>query len=262
MPQLSNEEMLRLAGRRFRKHFDHTLAYADVYSLMSSLPALAGGWIGSYDRATPTLLDVSQNGLDMTFNGASAITSSGMMTYLSLSSTGYLTRADESLLDFSGTEANIAEPGFSFMCWVNITTVTGAQRSVMSKYDTSANRSYQLHVTSTGALVFTLSDDGTTTYTVTSSAGDVTAGVWYFLACRYKTEEEMKIWVDFNTTTETGSVPASIFNSTAQFSLGSQNGSFVLNGSMAYPCLYACALSDVQIETFAAMTSPLPSKRL
>lgn len=261
--QYTNEEMMALLARRFRKLHDHTHAASDVVSMMLSMPAIVAGWTGILDRNTPALMDITGNGLNLSFNNSPTIAATGLLTYLNLGATGYFSHADTALLDITGAETTVSSPGLAMMCWAYTDALGGATRTIMSKWLAAGNqRSYQYNFNASGGVTFQVSSNGTATTTVSSANSLVSDDTWYFTAARYTPSTELKVWLDLDSATNTTSIPATLFNSTALFNVGALSAALPLNGRVAYPLICASALSDEAIETFAAMTSPLVNRRL
>ncbi len=103
---------------------------------------------------------------------------------------------------------------------------------LMGAWQTAANQVWRLFVNSS-APTFYVSSTGANTFSV--AAANVTAGQWYFVAARYTPSTELAIWLNGTKTTNTTSIPASLFDSTtARFSIGGDHaGANLLTGKAA-----------------------------
>lgn len=145
------------------------------------------------------------------------------------------TNSKLSIADGSATGLEPGSGAFSFGGWVRFTGDTGTTSSGMAfgKYNTSGNQrsySFQQNADATTFRFLTSSDGAGSTGITTSSFG---SDVWRFVVCTYDPSTRMEVWIngasDVNTTT---SVPASVFNSTASFTVsGGANAATNFNGA-------------------------------
>ena len=207
-------------------------------------------------------IDVSGHDLHLTYTGNPVYGYQGLAPYIAFDGTGdYLSRTDTANLDISGTET-IYDPsvrGLTFGGWF-YRSVAGTEHSLISKWNTylTNQRSYMLYVNSSDQVVFSVSTDGTSVVSVTHTE-TIATNQWTFIAGRFKPGSELKIWKNLTARTNTTGIPASIFNSTANFNVGAYaNGSLGLFTGRASLCfLSAMYLNDYFITNFYHQTRAL-----
>lgn len=119
----------------------------------------------------------------------------------------------------------------SFIAWVKFNPASlGAISAVFSRWRTATNdRSYYVRKTAADKIQFSVSGNGTTEISVTSTATMV-ADQWYFLAGQHTPSTELALWVSNPTTLRldkdlnTTAIPADSFpTSAAEFNIGARN---------------------------------------
>lgn len=129
--------------------------------------------------------------------------------------------------------------------WLWLDSVAASQ-ILMARYVAGSNQSYFLQYSAGVGARFGVSGNGTTDQAVASS--NLTTGAWYHVVGRYMPSTEIAVFVNGAKTTNTTSIPASLFGGSAQFTIGALNGaSQFLDGRAALCFLGAAALSDNQI---------------
>lgn len=216
------------------------------------LPGLRGYWpMGAFD-SSGNAIDQSGNARTLTYTGNPTFnyTTEGG-PYCDYDGTGdYHSRADEAGLDFLGTEAYIATAarGLTIGGWFQIDTATAY--GLMAKGDAAAaSSSFELYLSNTAVTFRIVNAAAYTTVTLTTA---ISTATWYFVAGRFDPSTELKAYIkssssasDINTT----SIPASIANSAAAFTIGALAGGVTpLNGraGMCFTC--AMLLSDTAID--------------
>lgn len=219
-----------------------------------ALPGLVGFWpMSSVQRSTGNAYDLSGQGRTLTYTGNPVFTYyNGLVPYIIFDGTGdYLSRTDETDLDITGTETIFTSgaAGLTMGGWFWIDT-TGTEMAFMGKYTTTGNqRSYILYKSTGGTVDAIVSSDGSTSTITTGSA--VTIDTWYFAVVRFIPSTSVDIFVNATKSTNTTSIPASIFNSTAPFQIGALNagGADLLSGQASLCFLCANALGDDLISS-------------
>ena len=217
---------------------------------LQRLNGLRGIWtMGALDSSGDAQ-DCSGHGHHLGYNGNPVYNYDGLAPYIALDGTGdYLSRADEADFDILGTEAYIGVPGLTMAGWYHPLDDTSDQH-LIGKWGAVGQCSYVIRLRGDAAndpIRFYISDDGTAAHSVIGP-NISTMDIWYFIACRYNDAdvgEELKIWR--NTSTVTGTTTFnSIFNSTADFTIGatSGGGSRLYTGYASHCWLCAAALSD------------------
>lgn len=136
--------------------------------------------------------------------------------------------------------------------WIKMTNAT-AYRSIACEWTGSGNQQswFLLVEMTTGKLQFAATANGSTVYSLTSSAA-VNTGSWVHVAVSYSSSEA-KIFINGNDVTGTaatsGTLPASLFNASANFIAGASDaGSFNRwNGSLYDLRAYNVAKSGTEI---------------
>jgi hypothetical protein len=148
----------------------------------------------------------------------------------------------------TGTESYVpaAQRGLTLGCWIKPTT-TGEQYFI-SKFNQGVAGSYFLKLSASTKPEFTVYQSGVATDTVAADDA-LSTNTWYFVVGRWSTTSQ-ETFVDDVKKSESTSVTqidnASYLIFGAVLSSGSPTA--YLTGYMAYPFLYACSLSDAQIE--------------
>lgn len=224
-----------------------------------SLPGLVGFWpMSSVQRSTGNAYDLSGQGRTLTYNGNPTYNLfNGFAPYIDLDGTGdFLSRADETDLDILGTEAIYASAvrGLTMGGWFRAGAVGGANGAgLITKLDAGTQSSYALIMAASGtAPIFYVSGNGTALVTVASSVSPGT-GNWFFVVGRYTPATKIDVFVNGVVTTNTTSIPASLFNSTTALNIGQYAGANLLTGQAASLFLCANAAPDAKLtEVFSA----------
>lgn len=225
----------------------------DLVSPFLALPMLRGLWVASVNNAG-NWYDLSGLSKTLTYNGNPTFNYSGLVPYWDYDGTeDYHSRADEADLDIIGTESYVASAarGLTLGGWFWLDNLT-AQRGFISKYNIDAvnERAYILYYDlAANRLQFIISTDGIAA-TIVAATDAPSATTWYFVVGRFTPSTEIKIWTNAATNTNTVGIPASIFNSNANFEIGSYSvGTNNLDGRATLCFLCAAALSDGQISS-------------
>lgn len=219
------------------------------------LPGLRGYWpMGAFD-SSGNAIDQSGNARTLTYNGGAPGPLYNYTTqggpYIDLDGTGdYLSRADEAGLDILGTESYVATAvrGLTLGGWFYFDRLA-ADEHLLGKLGASGQFSYRIVKLVSGNVVrLAISGNGTAQSTVDTAA--VSTAAWYFIVGKYTPSTEIAIYLNGTETTATASIPASIFNSTAEFRIGQDNGGFshLLDGRASNCFLCAMLLSDTAID--------------
>lgn len=264
--------------KNYEMYFDTTLGQpvwwdgvnwvgARLNSFVLSLPGLIAAWGGGVDIATPALVDMSGNGLHLTFNGNAALnidSSRPFVSHITLDGTGdYMSRADEAKLDVLGTSTALVSAlrGLTFAAWVRFDNTAAAGEVVGGKFNGTGNqRSWFLQRGATGVLASGISNAGTATDAGASSTAVIAANTWTHVAFTFEPSVALRNYLNgAEDGTDTSSVPASLFNSSAALILGAANAatSNFMTGDIAMPWLTASLTSANLINYFYQMTRPL-----
>jgi len=236
---------------------------SDFISPYLALPGLVGFWpVSSIDRSSSQIIDLSgqDRHLSQSGNPLKNYTAGGA-PYITLDGGGdHVYRADEADLRVTGTENDYASAirGLTIGCWFRPDSLA-ALAGIWGKYTSTGNqRSYLLFIQSggTGALRFLVSSDGTATTTVDAPAL-VTTGSWNHFVGRFKPSVSLDVCLNGVWASNTTSIPASIFASTAALQGGAFDaGTNLMTGGLAQMFICACYLSDGQIGRTFRRTRP------
>lgn len=135
----------------------------------------------------------------------------------------------------------ITDEGLTLGGWFYSDT-PGTYCGLMSKFVAAGNQRSYLLDTDTDAPRFFVSTDGST---LKGAVSTVTHdhGVWFFAAGRWTPSTEVAVWCNTTKTVNTTTIPATVYNSTAVFKIGTYD-SYFLNGKASLCWLCAAALSD------------------
>lgn len=254
--QEPNLDLVNWLSAYFTRRNEPNFSLAKAVSTYLSLLQLRGLWPMSSGEAN--IYDVSGNSRTLTRNGTVLYGITGLAPYANFNgTTAYLSRADESGLDISGTETHVvgAYQGLTMGAWVNLSTLTGNQ-NIIGKRAGAGQFSYFFR-SLVGVADFQVSVDGTALVGISHST-TISVSTWTFLVCRFDPSTELAIWINDDKEVNTTSIPASIFNSTAPFQISGYNGTNeLLNGSVSLPFLCAAALSDAVIVNLFQQTRGL-----
>lgn len=236
-PLIEIARRLRIVERYVEeaRRLDH---YTSPIADYLHLPELRGFWpASSVDETVTGVRDLSEQGRTLTINGgATRNIYNNVIPYIDLNgSTQYLSRADEAGLDVPGN--------LMFGGWFWVDTLPGANAGLIGKYAATGNqRSYLLFLLSSGVIRLVVSGNGTAAVTVDSAA--ITTGKWNFVAGRYAPSSEIAIFVNGQKATNTTSIPATLFNSTAALQIGAFEAANFLDGRAALCFVCATSFSD------------------
>jgi hypothetical protein len=221
-----------------------------------AIPGLVGFWsMSSVQRSTGNAYDLSGQGRTLTYNGNPTYNIyNNFVPYIDLDGTGdFLSRADETDLDILGSETVYASGvrGLTLGGWFWLDALSGGTaRGFINKYTGTGNqRSYTLILATTDAPRFVVSSDGIND-TLVTSASTLSTGQWYFLVARFVPSTSLDVYVNSVKTTNTTSIPAALFASTANLDIGrfNQNSANVMDGRTSLCFLSANTLPDALIN--------------
>jgi hypothetical protein len=196
--------------------------------------------------------DVSGNRVHLDNNDASLFGYTNLIPWVEFDGgADFLDSADTGAggeLDFTGTEAYISSSlrGLTIGAWVYFADAASADEVIMAKWDGGGNqRSYRLARDAAGTLSFSVSVDGTAVTTVTSTGTTIPATTWTWVVGRFDPSTELKCFINFDEFTNTTSIPASIFDSSADFTIGrADDPSDWMDGRVSMAFAAACLVSD------------------
>ena len=243
--QNRNGDMVDLLSTDFLRNDDPALSHLSLYSQIASLPVLVSYWANHADGGD--LLDVTNNNYTLVGGGGTPTFNHGRLQFVNYNGTTYhsITHAAGPNLGILGTEAWVwggGNRGLTLGGWVQ-GTGAAANQVAWSKSGTAGNLGYYVERRSTGAWRFAISGNGTTVSFVDSSN---TTDNWTFITAMYdQLAGSIEIWVNGVRTENTTSIPASIFATTAPFTMGGLNAGGSLVGNIAHTYVCAANLSAI-----------------
>lgn len=165
-----------------------------------------------------------------------------------------------SIYDITGGSGDATADGWEGLtvgAWVNVSDWGGSIGGVINKYRAAGDeKSFGLYyVESSDEIRFAIWDSDTTTIRPV----DIDApglDEWFFVVGRYTNETELAVSVNGSWSKVATSVP-DVKISTAPLEFFTWEGTDDTEGLLAYPFLYASAISDDEIGAFYDLTYPL-----
>lgn len=241
---------------------------SDLVGSLLSLPVLRAVWPMSCSGYQDADLanDISGAGYHLTGNGAGTIRfgngnlSNGFNTRMLSANSQYLSRADggaTNWADITGannhTQTN--NQGLTLLGWTYFTDPASSTETFGGKWvPGSNNRSYLLQRNATGNMNAIISTNGTTEVSIASD-DIVDEATWIFTAMRFDPSTSLDVFINEDHWQNTTSIPATIYDSTAPFTLGATGTpDDFINGFMSLVALSAAYISDAQILEFLQRT--------
>lgn len=245
-------ELVDVLRTDFQHRNEPNFAWKSAVSCTLGLAGLVGSWPMSVirlDADADRVRDVSGAAYHLTRNGNPRLTGDDLRFFIDLDGTGdYLDRVAgaASWASILGTDAHIGATlrGLTMGCWVKFDATPVADDYIMAKMTAAAeNYSYWLVGHNTGVLRGGVSVDGTAQATQTHSTTIDTD--WHFAAMRFVPSTTVDIWWDDEMESNAAAIPASIFDGTADFTIGSRDaGDSEMAGRVSLAWLCQCALPD------------------
>lgn len=234
-------------------------------SLYLQLPGLIGFWpmatvqrsTGNVPNYAPTYTGATKQ--DFVYNG------NPMFDYLTtgvpfcnFDGTGdYFNIGDNTDIDILGNESQNSKSGLTTYLWTQPNTLSmgGSTYGIFSKWDTSIGnqRSWFIYFNDADNTIrANLSSNGIASVSVTATTVISSTSDWYFCALRYIPSTSLDIYLNTEKFTNTTSIPATIFNSTAALQLATvNNGASGLeyNGKITLVALCANYHSDAMVQS-------------
>lgn len=203
------------------------------------LPDLRAFWPMSSADESGNVYDLSAQGRTLTANGTPGrFAGPGYIPYTLFDGVDdYYSRADETGLELGGA--------FTINLWVYIFTA-GVEYGLISKWGAAGNRSWRILHTASNAFRFEVSGDGTASVSIDSATIEINS--WYNVVAVMSSSNSIALHVNGVKTTNTTSIPASVFDSSAALELGRTNGAGYLDGAIAMPWIANSAYDDNQVK--------------
>lgn len=262
--QVRNNEMVDILRADFQARYEPNFAWKSAASALLGLPGLRGAWSTAVVGAAGELNDISGHGGHLTLNGGPIFgyLTGGLMAYCEYDGTGdYHSIPDNARYDIIGNETYINSEvrGLTIGGWFRPTETGTLERLVCKWTAVAGNRAYTLNYTVSDTFQFTISGDGTNTFTIISAA--VTPiNNWYCVFGRFlSTIPELNIYVGqasgWTADTNAVGIPATIFNSNANFVVGADSGGInPFQGRISHLALSVEAIAEGILKTFFNQT--------
>lgn len=249
MTTIRNGALIAGAKNDFRQLNNPLHAWGDAASFYQSLSKLRGFWPMSSVNESGNVYDLSGQGRTLTNNSSTAFGVTLFTPYADFDGAAdYLSRPTEAGLEITSN--------LTLCCWAYFDNTASAIENVIGKRGAGGQLGYYIRRTAGGLAEAVVSSNGTAATLATG--GTLAEDTWYFLALRYLASTELSIWVNDTETLNTTSIPASIHNSTADFTIGANGtpGEY-MNGRIALPTLCATDLGDDTLIFLYDMTRHL-----
>lgn len=220
--------------------------YPSLVGTFLQIPALRGYWSMTSRNESGNVLDFSGQSRTLTNNSATAFGVDGIVSYAKGDgSADYLSRPDE-----AGTSLTNE---FTLVGYARSNNAPAGNETLSGKWNTTGNqRSYIVRFTSTPDIRALISSNGTAETSVTSTVA-YAATTWFMYALVFVPSTSLALYINsgglMTATTNTTSIPASIFDSTSAFAImGNGAGSELLDGWGSNHVLAAHAVSATFVQ--------------
>ena len=262
-----NDELNLAIESKFQARNEKQFALQKTIVSHLAIPNLIGFWpMSSADTANNgDCFDTSGAGRTLSNINTVEFGYDGIIPISSFSTTPSQTRlmrVDEAGTSITGTETYVVsgQRGITLGGWFRFDNDLPASfETLLGKWLASGNqRSFLLFKTTTGSIRFNISSDGSSGgITLVEATSSVGAGQWCKIDVRYKPSTELKIFIDGVSTINTTSIPASVFDSSAELSIGGISTGNSLNGISSMCYLSASTLDDALIQNLYHSGKPL-----
>lgn len=226
---------------------------------------LKGYW--KLTETSGTRSDSSGNGNHLTDNNTVTYSSDNYWA-LAENSAVFASANTEYLSITDGSQVGLDITGsLSTSMWIKVTSLSTI-RTIFAKYDAgTSQRAYLLYITSTGAIEFSISSNGTSDVTAIAPAGTIVINKWYHVSCIFNSStQQAYILINGNLVPNSSNNPkamgfSSIFNSSASFLIGA----YLSSGTPTLPfdgyikdfAIWSTALTPQEIKSLAMGTDPV-----
>jgi len=251
--QIRDTKQVRGLTADFQPKWDNAFHWSRTVSILQGLPGCRGVWAMSGIGTAGQALDQSSLGNHLTRNGNPTAAYENLIPYYAFDGTGdFLDISDAAsgnAYDFIGTAA--AEPyianaalGMSLYVWVKFDNAPGASEDLISKWGADGNEAYELRRLPAGDIQFRITSDGTNVAATIDSVATFGAGSWLCASCRFVPGTEVALFTN-GVKAQVATATASIFNSSANFTLGANGiGGRLLIGRESLVAAYVEQHSD------------------
>lgn len=238
-------------GRLYKPLKDIADARRDIYSAAKLLPGLRGFWPMSANNESGAATDQSGLNQPLTINGTPTYNLASM-PYIQLNgSTDYLSHFDTAIYDIVGTESYIDPSlrGLTVGGWFRPDIAPTSNQGLITKHtSTGDQRSYLLYAAALtpAQYTFQVSSDGTAGPNSPDDGGILAE--WAFVVGRFIPSTSVDVFVNGRKSTNSTSIPASLYNSSTPFMVGSFGGATQFDGRASLCFVCAAALPDSVLD--------------
>lgn len=238
----------------FQRRSESQFAWSHAVSMCQYLPGLRALYTMAAMGTAGELREVSGNGTtyDLTNNNVVDFRYTSLLPWCDFDGTNqYFNLADNANFDILGNEGYVAAAvqGLTIYTLARFDGAAAADEYVVAKWLIAGNqKSYRIARLAAGNAVATITTDGSTNFSATST-NVLAATTWYHLVLQYDPSTKLSIWVNgIEDGTNVVAVPATIFNSTADFTIGARGapGSYI-DGRIGITAVCAQHHSDAMI---------------
>ena len=259
---LRNDQTVQQLASEFQKTDDSSFAHESLISSYLALPGLIAFYPMSVATLSGSVIDLGGNDLFLTNLNTVEILAQEKPVALFQTANFEVLYSNQASFDIRGNEAYIGSSyrGLTMGAWVYFND-TGQTHSIMGKWSTVAgNRSYLLHCTASNKLRMLVCGDGTN-FDFVEYPTSITAQKWHFIVGRFDPSTEVKIWVNDDSEIEVASIPATLHDGTASFTVGAEGTSpapfgAYMEGMVSMGFITATRLSDATIRRLYYRTRP------
>jgi len=229
-------------------------AQSRIISMYRNEPGARAVWpMSTIDFNAPRVTDVSAHGNHLTRNNAPPFDYAGLVPYITTDGINqYLSRADGGASNWADVKANegyiaAAKLGLALYIWV-MPLALGANQHLIGKWAGAGQKSYRLLLNAANTVSAQISTDGTAVVAATSTA-TLSLNTWHFIALQYQPSvPRLSVWVDSAFVRNAVGIPATIFDSTAAFTIAASAVPGVyLNANTSISGLYVMYHEDAII---------------
>lgn len=259
---LESQQQFFGAGNSVEDPFVNAIARGVSY--VQGLPALRAYWPMNVLNSSGDILDISGAGITLTRTAtlmeAAAVVRRGLFFN---GTTAYLRRADGADVDYSGDNTTLTgvagRRGLTISAWIRPSALS-SQQGIVTKWVGGGNLSYVLQIPSAAQTQVraAVSVDGTAETSVLHPAV-MSINNYYHVVLRFAKSTSMDVFVDGVKETNTTSIPASIYNGTAQLNIGARASGTAdfYSGYISDVFVSDAALLDGTIVDYYNLTAPM-----
>lgn len=229
--QERNPELVDILRADFQHRNEPNFAWKSAVSTLQNIPGVLAAWPMSVNRLqtqVDRIRDVCGGGLHLRTTNVPLFGYDNLISYVDFDGVNQyasLAAGAASWASVLGTEAHIVAAcrGLLLGCWVKFDGIAAAVEHIIGKWDAANQCSYRLSRTAGGNIQAAVSLNGAAV-TSQNSTATVGADAWTNIILRYDPGAELSVFVNGAEDMLGAGVPASIFDSTSEFTIGELSG--------------------------------------